>query len=56
MLSVNRKNLCRSEKNLSTFFVFEASKYNILQSFSDVFVYHNFNVESSKRFAGYVGS
>jgi len=52
MLSVNRKNLCRSEKNLNTFFVFEASKYNILQSFSDVFVCHNFNVESSKRFTG----
>jgi len=52
MLSVNKKNLCQSEKKLSTFFVFEASKYNILQSFSDVFVCYSFNVESSKRFAG----
>ena len=33
VLSVNRKNLCRSEKNVSTFFVFETS---ILQSFSDL--------------------
>jgi len=52
VLSVNRKNMCRSEKNSGTFFFFEALKQNILQSFSDIFVYHNFNVESSKRFPG----
>jgi len=44
--------MCRSEKNSGTFFFFEALKQNILQSFSDIFVYHNFNVESSKRFPG----